>query len=126
MMRDDSKAILDDLLAKWHFHCKTDKLVPANKADPMFRQAVSPKGWDNTSDIAEDAVNHAQMKAIDFHVWEMVDPHRSAIHVLARNCYTGRSVWVSPRLPQNLEERQFVIQEARNQLTRRLMAAGVI
>lgn len=125
-MRDDSRAILDDLLARWHHYCKYFSPVPVSGADPMFRNAVSSKGWDNTSDIAEDAVNGAQMKAIDFHVSEMADPHRAAIHVLARNCYTGRSVWISPRLPADALERGVIVLEARNQLTRRLMAAGVL
>ena len=126
MMHNDSQAILDDLLSRWHHHCKHFSPVPVGGADPMFRNAVSPKGWDSTADIADDTVNHAQMKALDFHVSEMQDPHRAAIHVLARNCYTGRSVWLSPRLPADREERAVIVMEARNILTRRLMAAGVI
>lgn len=125
-MRNDSNVILDDILSRWHFHCKHFNPVPVCGADPMFRNAVSPKGWDTTADIADDTVNCAQMKAVDFHVGEMQDPHRAAIHILARNCYTGRSVWISPRLPANSEERAVIVLEARNQLTRRLIAAGVI
>jgi hypothetical protein len=126
MMRNDSNVILDDILSRWHFHCKHYSPVPVNGADPMFRNAVSPKGWDSTADIADDTVNTAQMKAVDFHVGEMQDPYRAAIHVLARNCYTGRSVWISPRLPADREERAVVVMQARIILTRRLMAAGMM
>lgn len=125
-MHNDSNVILDDILSRWHHHCKHFSPVPVSGADPMFRNAVSPKGWDSTADIADDTVNSAQMKAVDFHVSEMQDPHRAAIHVLARNCYTGRSVWISPRLPVDREERAVVVMEARIILTRRLMAAGMM
>ena len=133
MMRDDSRAILDDVLSRWHFHCKHYSPVPVAGADPMFRQAISSKGWDETSDIADDATNRAQMEAMDFIVTGdkqgqggMQEPHKSAIYMLARNCYTGRSVWLSPRLPTNPEERALIILEARNELTRKLMRAGVL
>lgn len=126
MMRNDLNVILDDVLSRWHFHCKHYSPVPVAGADPMFRNAISSKGWDSTSDIADDTVNAAQMKAVDFHVSEMKDPHRAAIHVLARNCYTGRSVWISPRLPANQEERALIVLEARNILTHRLIAGGVM
>jgi hypothetical protein len=126
MMRNDVNVILDDILSRWHFHCKHYSPVPIAGADPMFRNAVSPKGWDSTADIADDTVNTAQMKAVDFQVGEMKDPHRAAIHVLARNCYTGHAVWISPRLPADKETRVVIVLEARNMLTRKLMAAGVM
>ena len=126
MMHNDSRAILDDLLARWHHHCKHFSPVPVNGADPMFRDSRTPNHWDTAGEITDAAVNTAQMKALDFHVSEMQDPHRAAIHVLARNCYTGRSVWISPRLPADREERAVVVMEARNILTRRLMTAGMM
>lgn len=125
-MHNDSNAILDDLLARWHHHCKNYSPVPVAGCDPMFRNAVSPKGWDSTADIADDTVNSAQMKAVDFHVGEMKEPYRAAIYITARNCYTGHNVWLSPRLPADREEREIVILEARNIITRKLMAAGAM
>ncbi|RYF24997.1 MAG: hypothetical protein EOO23_09210 [Comamonadaceae bacterium] len=92
----------------------------------MFRNALRARGEESVAAISEDQLFSAAMKALDFHVGEMADPHRAAIYVLARNCYTGRSVWISPRLPTDREEREVVIQEARNRLTRSLMAAGVM
>lgn len=125
-MRNDSHEILSDLLARWHHYCKHYSAVPVAGADPMFRMARSSRHWQTEEQVRDAEINNSIMKAIDFHVSEMKDPHRAAIHILARNCYTGRSVWISPRLPVDLEERQVVIAEARNMLTRRLMAAGVI
>lgn len=126
MMRDDTKAILDDILARWHHHCKLFRVVRSPSADPMFRQALSSKGWDETSDIAEAEINRKIMKAVDFQVSEMVDPYRAAIYAVARNCYTGHAVWQSPRLPKDPLERGAIVVEARSLLLRRLMAAGVL
>ncbi len=125
-MRNDVNLILDDILSRWHFHCKHYSPVPVSGADPMFRGFSSPRHWETFADIADDAVNSAQMKAVDFHVGEMKDPHRAAIHVLARNCYTGHAVWISPRLPADKETRLVIVLEARNMLSRKLMAAGVM
>lgn len=125
-MINDSAAILDDLLARWHHHCKGYSPVPVCGADPMFRNAKSGKGWDSTSEVIEDELNGKIMAAIDFQVSEMADPHRSAIYVLARNLYTGRSVWLSPRLPKDAVERAQIVAGARIMLTRRLVSAGVM
>ena len=126
MMRNDSKAILDDILSRWHSWARGYRPVTTRGADPMFREARSSKQWDSMDDVIDEEITAKIMKAVDFQVSEMQDPHRSAIYVLARNCYTGRSVWISPRLPANVEERAVIVLEARNLLTRRLMSAGVI
>ncbi len=132
MMHNDSSAILDDLLSRWHFHCRFFN-TSVRSADPMFKNALRAKGEQTVAAISEDQWEAGAMKAIDNIVFGdkqgqggMVDPHRAAALILARNCYTGRSVWISPRLPADREERAVVVLEARNMLTRRLMAAGVI
>jgi hypothetical protein len=130
MMHNDSAAILDDLLSRWHFHCKNFSPVPVRGADPMFKHALRAKGEQTLDAIAEDQELKFQMEALDYHVYEMEEtderPMRSAILVNARNCYTGRSVWLSPRLPVDPIKRGFIVVEARSILTRRLMDAGVM
>ena len=126
MMVNDSAVILDDLLSRWHSWARGYMPVPTCGADPMFRNAKSGKGWDSTSDVIEDEINGKMMKAIDFHVSEMPDPHRSAIYVLARNLSTGRNVWLNPRLPCDPLGRAQVVGDARTMLIRRLMSAGVM
>ena len=125
-MRDDSKEILDDILSRWHQWAKGFSVVPVCGADPMFRDAKANKCWDSADDILEAEINSKIMKAVDFHVSEMKDPHRTAIYFNARNCATGRSVWLSPRLPADPLERGVILMEARNQLMRRLMNSGVL
>ena len=126
MMHNDSSAILDDLLSRWHSWARSYSPVPTCGADPMFRNAKSAKGWDTTDQVVEDELNDKTMKAIDFQVGEMADPHRSAIYIHARNCCTGRNVWLSPRLPADPLERARILGEAKSMLTRRLLSAGVM
>ena len=45
---------------------------------------------------------------------------------LKRNLYTGRSVWVSARLPTDPAQRTAVLVEARSALMARLVRAGVL
>lgn len=125
-MKNEADQILDDLLSRWHGWARGYKPVPQCSADPMFRNARSAKGYDTTADLVADEVESGQLEAVDFHVSEMQDPHRSAIYCYARNQYTGVSVWGSPRLPQDPIERGIVVMEAKNQLTRRLINAGVM
>jgi hypothetical protein len=133
-MHNDSDAILDDLLSRWHHWQKEKPLNGVDRLDdPAFRDTSTRSGWDSADDIVDGHLNAVTMCAIDFHVsgdgrgqGGMEEPYRAAIYVLARNCYTGAKVWLSPRLPKDPIERGVVIMEARNILTRRLIAAGVM
>lgn len=126
-MMNDSRYILDDLLRQWHSYCKGYSPIPTCGADPMFRNVRSRSGYDTADDIIEGGLHGSTMEAIDFQVDQMQDPHRSAIHELARNLWAGASVWKHPRLSEmDALERGTVVAEARNQLTRRLMQAGVM
>lgn len=126
MMRDDFHDRLDDLLSRWHHWAKGYIPVPTCGADPMFRNAKSSKSWDSTAEVVEDELTNSQMKSVDFHVSEMKDPHRSAIYIHARNCYTGRNVWLSPRLPKDPMERARILVDAKAIIIGKLLSAGVM
>lgn len=126
MMRNDSDVILSDLLARWHAWGKSYKPNQQTPRDPIFRDAKTSRGYDTTDEIIEDELMGSTLETIDFQVSEMKDPHRTAIYFLARNLYTGRSVWLSKRLPEDALERGTIIAEARNILTKRLMSCGVM
>jgi hypothetical protein len=126
MLMTDANHILDDWLSRWHAWGKSYKANQQAAQDPVFRNAKSGRGWDSIDDIIEDDLSGTTLESIDFHVSEMQDPYRAAIYILARNLYTGRSVWLSPRLPADPLERGTIIAEARNQITKRLMSAGVM
>jgi len=126
MMRDDTKAILDDLLGRWHAWAKGFSPVAPPGFDPMFADATSSRQYDSSDDVLDGQINSKIMAAVDFQVSEMTDPHRTGIYINARNVHTGRSVWSSPRLPADPLERGVVVTEARVMLLKRLIAAGVV
>lgn len=125
-MMNDSAAILDDLLSRWHHYTKQYKLTAGIGSQPMFRFTQRPRGGQTVEALIDDDLEAAQMEAIDFQVSEMADPHRTAIHMLARNLSTGRSVWLSNRLPKDVLERAPIVAQARNIITARLIRAGVM
>lgn len=116
---------LDDILSRWHHHSSGYNPMKAPGADPMFRNAKSGRGWD-TGEGVDDALNNSTMERVDFEVSEMADPHRTAIHINARNCATGRNVWSSLRLPVDPLACAAMVCDARALLTVRLAAAGVL
>lgn len=126
MMRDETDAILSDLLERWHRWMQGFQLCPQPGADPMFRNAKSGRGWDSTQDIIDGELSDSTMTAIDFEVGEMAEPGRSAIYAHARNLASKAAVWRSPRLPQDPQERAILVLEARNTLMRRLLRAGIM
>ena len=119
-------ATLEDLLARYHHWAKGFSPVPTSSADPMFRNAKAGRSYDTTAEIIEDELNGKTMEAIDFHVGETPEPYRAALYILARNCYTGHKVWISPRLPKDPLERGAIVVQARAMLTVRLVNAGVM
>lgn len=125
-MQDDSHVILDDLLSRWHSWARGYKIVPSCGADPMFRNAKSPHSATSAGEVTDNVVERHQMEAVDFQVGEMKDMHRIAISFHARNCCTGRNVWLSPRLPKDPSERARILGEAKSILTEKLRIAGVM
>lgn len=126
MVRDETDAILDDLLARYHVWARGFRLCPSPGADPMFRNVKSGRGWDSTQDIIEDEISNSTMESLDFEIGEMPEPKRSAIYANARNLASRHAVWTSPRLPTDPAERALLVLEARTTLMRRLFAAGVM
>lgn len=134
MLMTEVDNILDDLLSRWHHWMKGKPVNGVDRLeDPTFRDAQCRSGWDSAGDVLDRQMEGIAMAAIDFHVsgdsrgqGGMQEPYRAAIYCIARNCYTGHKVWMSPRLPKDPQERGVVLMEARNMLTKRLLAAGVM
>ena len=126
MMRNESDSILDDLLSRWHSWCRGSRYQNEVTADPAFKGHRSSRQWDSLDEVIDSDLTSSTMKSIDFQVSELLDPYRAAIYINARNCYTGREVWLSPRLPQDREARRELVLAARMMLLKRLIGAGVI
>lgn len=125
-MKNDLDTIINDLLVRWHCWACRYQYVGGINSSPMFRDAKTSKGWDSITDIVDSEIDHGTMAAVNFHVMELPPIYRTVLQIQARNLHTGVSVWSSPRLPQDPEERTIVVIEGRNQLAKKLFASGVI
>lgn len=125
MMVNEIDNLLSDLLKSWHKWASGYQHVGGINTSPMFRGGKPNKTRDD-DDGVDGALHNSTMEAIDVQVMDMIDIHRTAIQIQAKNLVAGVSVWRSPRLPAGIEERTIVIMEARNALMRRLIKVGVI
>ena len=117
---------LDELLVPWHFWSKGYHLVGDIHSSPMFNHARTPRGWDTVAEIVEHEIDAPAMVTLNFHVFELCPEYRTAIQINARNLATGKSVWTSARLPADLMQRQLLLRDAREPLTKRLVSACIL
>ena len=125
-MRDESREMLDSILADWHRWAKGFQVVAGHGTSAMFSGVRSSRQYDSEDDLVGNTLHNEQMKSVDFHVGEMCDVYRTALQINARNIVTGKSVWSSPRLPTDLESRAQVLGLARSGLMCRLRDAGIL
>lgn len=123
----ESDAALDDLLSRWHHWASRARLVRgyAPRALVCGDFKVS-RQYDDSNGALDADMENDTMASVDFHVSEMADPYRTAIHCNARNLSLGLSVWSSPRLPKDRDARAAIVATARGILLKSLTAAGVI
>jgi len=124
-MIDDTRNLLNDLLTQWHRWASGYQHVGGINSSPMFRGAAPAKTRDD-DDAVDGAIHNSTCEAVNFQVMEMEPVHRTILQLQARNLNAGVSVWSSPRLPADPEERTVILMEARNRLMKRLIFCGVI
>lgn len=126
-MKDETAAILDDLLIRWHHACQHYRHTRGFNARAAGMDSYRPsRQYDDSNGALDQHLEASQVQAVDFEVSQLTEPSRSAIHADARNLSTGVAVWASPRLPTDPGQRQVVIQTARVILIGRLQSAGVM
>lgn len=127
-MTNDSDAILDDILSRWHVWQQAARVGRghADRAMVCGENYRPSRQYDDSNGKLDDDLNSFRCKAVDFAVSGMDDPWRAAVYVNARNLSTGREVWRSPRLPEDKAQRTEIVKQARGQLVRLLMSAGVM
>lgn len=124
-MVNDIDNLLSDLLRSWHKWASGYQHLGGINTSPMFRGGKPNKTRDDDDGI-DGSLHNSTMEAIDAQVMQMIDAHRTILQLQARNLVAGVSVWRSPRLPDDPEERTILLIEARNKLLKRLIAAGVV
>lgn len=121
------EASLDALLIMWHTFASQEGVgwgYPSRA--PASHQYRCSRQYDDQNGSLDGDVDKQIAKAVGHQVDKMTEPHRTAIHINARNLKTGVSVWQSPRLPSDQLERAHVVAAARNMLARRLMTEGLL
>lgn len=121
------EASLDALLIMWHTHASMEGVgwgYPSRA--PASHQYRCSRQYDDQNGSLDSDVDMQIAKAVGHQVDKMTEPHRTAIHINARNLKVGVSVWQSPRLPADQIERAHVVAAARNMLARRLMTEGLL
>lgn len=125
-MKDDTRELLDSILAQWHRWCSSYSAIASCSAAPMFREVRPTRQWETMYDINDRQIEDSTMEAVDFHVSELPADQRTALQINARNLVTGRSVWTSARLPTDLQDRAMLLGVARAALVVRLSDAGIL
>lgn len=126
-MTDDTSAILDDLLCRWHQWANAVRLSRGWKSRALVvGEYRTSRQYDDANGALDDEIDRTIMRAVDFQVGEMVDPWKAAIHANARALVVGCMVFSSPRLSPDPALRLAQVAEARAQLVKRLTGAGVI
>lgn len=118
---------LESILCRWHQWQQADRVGRGfNRRSLVFGDYRVSRQYDDENSALDAGIEHDTMKAVDFQVTEMKDPHRAAIYCLAQALTVGVAVFTSPRLPWDKEERAAVVAQARKIITGKLMAAGVL
>lgn len=122
---------LNELLRRWHAHClgySQGKGYPS--VDSACRSSRTSRQYDYENGAMDAAVDSKIMEGFDGVMWNIPNtdkaPYLTALQFQARNLFTGRQVWTSPRLPADPMERGVLLMEARNILLRGLAKAGVM
>ncbi len=125
-MKNDSNELLSDLLARWHQWAKGYQHVGGISSSPMFRNCKHGRQWDTVDEIISSDLEHSQMEAVDSIIMALCEVYRTALQLQARNLCTGRTVWTSPRLPQDMVKRSEILADARGSLSMKLRDAGIL
>ena len=129
MMREDSRVIeatIDELLREWHHwasHRPTTigypKQIPTRRLHTISRQ------WDTENCALDLQQQDELMFSVERCIYRLMDPYRTAIFLNARNLATGVSVWLSPRLPAEREERALIVADARQKVFLLFQSEGI-
>lgn len=118
---------LNDLLAGWHAWSAGHVMeMGYSRTCSTFRQARISRQYDDANGSLDAHVDAVLMEAVDAVMGEIDHPWHAALSIQARNLFTGKSVWVSPRLPVCRVERARVLSVARNKFAQGLERAGIL
>ena len=125
-MTVESDETLDGLLCRWHQWQGTSIGKGWHRTALVVGEYRTSRQYDDANGALDDHLDTIQMRAVEIAVQQMMDPYKAAIYCLARALTVGCSVFMSPRLPVDADDRAAIVCDARAMLTRRLQSAGVM
>lgn len=124
---DDIEEVLNDLLSRWHHWADHFRAVAGyNTCSSAMQQYRASRQYDSENGALDQDNENRTMAAVDACIDRVQQPHRTALHINARNLCTGNTVWRSVRLPADDMQRALLVAEAREKLTKLLSARGVL
>ena len=113
MIRDDPNRDLLDMLALWWRYESQQIPVQGYPSEcPTTAGYKASRQYDDNNGAAETDARGLLAKSIGRAVDSLQEPYRTALHIVARNRVTGASVWLSPRLPADKDERAQIVSDA--------------
>ena len=126
-MVDDSDAILDDLLIRWHQWRQGYRAARGFSSHSLGTgDYVTSRQYDDENGALDQAIEERIMRQVEHEIGELPLLEQCALQTQARALVVGCSVFTSPRLPADREARETLVQQARLALLRRLLAAGCV
>ena len=123
--RREQEDALEDLLSRWHWWQGRSKLGRGfHGRSLVVGEYTTSRQYDDDNGALDDELEEQTMRQVDFEVSQLGDPWRSAIHAIAKSLCTGAAVFHSPRIAAVDHAR--VSAEARTQLLRRFITAGLV
>jgi hypothetical protein len=121
------EASLDGLLIVWRKWQQAESVGQGYPTTaPGCKLYRASRQYDDSNGALDSDMDATLGAAVDAHIEEIAQPHKTALHLDARNLVTGVSVWSSARLPIDPMARAIIVAEARGQLIRRLQSAGLM
>lgn len=118
---------LNELLVSWHIrskHYAYGKDYPSTSVS--CKDWRSSRQYDDENGALDTDIHASTIDTLNAEIYAMPHPHQDAIHIQARNLYTGKSVWMNPRLPVDPVQRVQLLAAARKMLIEQLAKRGIV
>lgn len=126
-MKDDSDAILDDLLIRWHQWSPRIYVSRGfNRETTGMEGYITSRQYDDQNGALDDEVEHLTMRTVGEQIAQMVVMQQICLTVMARALTLGVVVFSHPRLPKDEAEFDALKFASRSEIAKRLRYRGVL
>lgn len=116
MIRDDEIDVLELLDLWWRYERRWTPVEGFPAECPSTRGWRASRQWDDQNGAFDGEVEAKLAQRIGHLVSQVEQPWRSVLHMLARNRSSGVSVWRSPVVPNDPQERAEMVVAAVSKL----------